>query len=264
MLTKRVFSDCILDRGRQPVFDLYQRSAKSLSKRSYCVVYNAISDDGMRKLHTEVADLEQTATRTDAFHNMYTSNTENISAGKHATNMIHRVALSVVAADAIPQESLISRLYRSDEMLALVQAMTRTQNLFRFSDPQSSINVTYMRSGDVVGWHFDYCDYVMALVLKAPRHGGHFQIAPASKWTGNPNYDDTAKIIENPNAWAPRVAYNEASLVLFAGRNSLHRITSIGPGSERVVVLFAYDRQPDTETAEVLKNLRYNSGPGTK
>jgi len=47
------------------------------------------------------------------------------------------------------------------------------------------------------------------------------------------------------------------TLLVFEGRHSLHRVTPIEGDASRLVGLFGYDTEPDTNSSELLKLVRY-------
>ena len=47
------------------------------------------------------------------------------------------------------------------------------------------------------------------------------------------------------------------TLLLFEGRNSLHRVTRISGSQVRLIALLAYDTRPDTVSTELLRRVRY-------
>jgi hypothetical protein len=47
------------------------------------------------------------------------------------------------------------------------------------------------------------------------------------------------------------------TLMIFAGRNSLHRVSPVEGEVPRLVALFAYDTRPDADSSELLKLIRY-------
>jgi hypothetical protein len=46
-------------------------------------------------------------------------------------------------------------------------------------------------------------------------------------------------------------------LLLFEGRNSMHRVTPIAGEVSRLVALLAYDTKPDTISTPLLRRARY-------
>ena len=47
------------------------------------------------------------------------------------------------------------------------------------------------------------------------------------------------------------------TLLVFAGRNSMHRVSPIRGPTPRLVGLFGYDTKPGTMSSELLKAVRY-------
>ena len=47
------------------------------------------------------------------------------------------------------------------------------------------------------------------------------------------------------------------TLLVFAGRHSLHRVSPIGGVTPRLVALFGYDTEPGTMSSDLLKAVRY-------
>ncbi len=58
-----------------------------------------------------------------------------------------------------------------------------------------------------------------------------------------------------------RTPMTPGTLLVFAGRNSLHRVTPIGGDRRRDVALLAYDTRPDTDSSDLLKLIRYGRLP---
>ena len=54
-----------------------------------------------------------------------------------------------------------------------------------------------------------------------------------------------------------RVPMTPGTLLLFEGRNSMHRVTPIAGPTARLVALLAYDTKPDTVSTELLRWARY-------
>jgi hypothetical protein len=54
------------------------------------------------------------------------------------------------------------------------------------------------------------------------------------------------------------------TLMLFNGRWSMHRVTTIHGTDSRYVALLAYDTKPGTDSSDELKLSRYGRMPGEK
>ena len=49
----------------------------------------------------------------------------------------------------------------------------------------------------------------------------------------------------------------QSTLLVFAGRHSLHRVSPISAATPRLVGLFGYDTKPGTMSSDLLKEVRY-------
>ena len=47
------------------------------------------------------------------------------------------------------------------------------------------------------------------------------------------------------------------TLMIFAGRNSIHRVSAVRGAVPRMVALLSYDTRPDADSSEVFKYVRY-------
>ena len=75
---------------------------------------------------------------------------------------------------------------------------------------------------------------------------------------GDEKYDEVARVLRGePHEAVERVPMTPGTLMLFEGRNSMHRVTPIAGRVPRYVALFAYDTKPDTVSSDQLKLARY-------
>ena len=120
----------------------------------------------------------------------------------------------------------------------------------RVADPQLSCNVTIMGDGDQHGWHFDSNDFVISLLLQAPMGGGCFVFAPGIRSEADQNYDGVAAAMDGDPGLLRQPLMAPGALILFRGRNSLHRVTPVEGPDKRIIALFSYDRRPDMQFSE--------------
>ena len=68
-------------------------------------------------------------------------------------------------------------------------------------------------------------------------------------------------MLESMSPSITSVPMTPGTLMVFEGRNSLHRVTTIWGDQPRLVALLAYDTKPDTDSSELLKLVRYGRLP---
>lgn len=155
-----------------------------------------------------------------------------------------------LGADDFAPNGPVMRLYRWDGLTRLIAELLELPALHRVADPLLSCNVTIMGDGDQHGWHFDSNDFVVSLLLQAPAHGGRFVFAPGIRGDSDPNYDGVARALDGDPAVTRVPDFEPGTLVLFRGKNSIHRVTPIEGQRPRIIALFSYDQRPDMHFSE--------------
>ena len=71
------------------------------------------------------------------------------------------------------------------------------------------------------------------------------------------NYDDVAATFAGERSRVVTLAMTPGTLLIFEGRNSLHRVSPIEGETLRHVGLLAYDTMATTISSELLREIRY-------
>jgi hypothetical protein len=169
-------------------------------------------------------------------------------------------SVRAVPYDLILQSSPLRQLYEWDPLVELVSAILGRGPLVRYSDPFGALNLAVMGDGDELQWHFDQTDFVVSLAIQTADGGGHFEVAPLVRSADDERYDDVSEILESSAASRDRVttvAMTPGTLLVFEGRNSLHRVSPVSGSKLRHVGLLAYDTSPGTTGSDLLRMSRY-------
>ena len=186
-----------VDLEKYPILSLNKPEGIALVKRCQ----EALDDDGslclegfirpdvIHKMAAEVAALE-------SFHRLqivepyfFVKPPANTPA-YHASR--HRIAQDVhaVAADLIPHDAMLRKVYNSTEVMTFLEAVLRIPKLYHFADNMQNLNVMYMKDGGSRAWHYDGSDFVVTLLLQPSDFGGEFEWAPFIRGAnGEENYD---------------------------------------------------------------------------
>jgi len=175
----------------------------------------------------------------------------------HPRRALGRSAVSAIAYDRIPPDHALRRLYEWDPLMHFVAAALGKERLYRYADPFGALNVAAMGAGDELFWHFDQTDFVVSIALRDAEQGGDFEYAPLIRSRDDERYDAVAGVLAGERDAVRRIPMTPGTLLLFAGRHSLHRVTAIAGGIERLVALLAYDTRPDTCSSRLLQQVRY-------
>jgi hypothetical protein len=169
----------------------------------------------------------------------------------------------VIAYDLVPRQALVRRLYEWDPLMDFVGEITKRRPLYRMADPLGALNLTVMTERHVQGWHYDNADFVVSLAIQSSDSGGDFECASRLRGPDDENYTEVASVLAGT---APErveiLPMIPGTLMIFAGRNSLHRVSPVQGKIPRLVALFAYDTRPDADSSELLKLIRYGRTAG--
>ncbi len=133
--------------------------------------------------------------------------------------------------------------------------------LYRYADSCGALNLAVMGAGDELQWHFDQTDFVVSLALQDAEEGGNFEVVPLVRSETDECYDAVSRVLEGDRSAVVRLELTPGSLLVFEGRNSLHRVTRVEGHTDRLVALLSYDTKPGTLSSDRLRKVRYGRDP---
>jgi hypothetical protein len=176
----------------------------------------------------------------------------------HPRLTLGRSALTAIAYDQFDETSALRSLYEWDPLMAFVARALGRDRLFRYDDALGALNVASMTDGDELYWHFDQTDFVVSIALQSSDHGGEFECASLIRLPDDDRYDDVADLLAGrADRRITTIPMEPGTLMLFEGRHSIHRVTTIRGETPRYVALLAYDAKPGTCSSELLRLVRY-------
>ncbi len=187
---------------------------------------------------------------TDAFyanstHNVYLTPSNPDLGADHAFNRQVASSKGLIADDQIPTESALREIYSDDDFRNFLCGVLGIDEIYPYADDLSSINVHFAAEGMELGWHFDNSSFAVTMLLQAPTGGGRFEHVPAVRngAEGDMAYERVAAILDGKEM-VHTLAFEPGDLVLFRGRNAIHRVTPTEGNTTRLLVVFAYNDQP--------------------
>lgn len=236
-----------------------QRAA--LGERGVALMHGFIRPAIVDALCREAADLRPVAFLEDVWGTPYLSLPDESFPPDHPRRREGRSLTWVVGYDQVPVNALLRALYEWDALKAFVAAIVGAPVVHRFADPLGALNVAVMDEGHTQGWHFDNTEFVVSLALQSSNGGGLFECAAAIRDRDEENYDDVAAVLDDAAQDSLEVyPMTPGTLMIFAGRNSLHRVSPVEGDRPRYVALLAYDERPDADSSELFKLVRYGRG----
>lgn len=172
---------------------------------------------------------------------------------------LHRMdyGVSAVGYDVIPSASPLRALYESEELTRFIEAIIDRGPLYHYADPCGALNLAVMTEGDELQWHFDQTDFVVSLAIQSAERGGDFEVVPRIRSRADESYDAVSRVLRGEHQDVVTLAMTPGTLLIFEGRNSLHRVSPIRGVRRRHVGLLAYDTTATTVSSEELRRTRY-------
>jgi hypothetical protein len=169
----------------------------------------------------------------------------------HARNRTVVSSKGCITDDQVPSQSPLKVLYDSEEFKKFLCSVLGEEVLYKYDDNLSSINIHYANQGQELGWHFDNSSFAITLLIQKPDGGGKFEYIRDFRDVDNTikNYQKISDLLDNK--FSPDIlAMEPGSLVLFRGRNAIHRVTPTKGTKMRILSVLAYNSKPGVKLSE--------------
>ncbi|QHB32598.1 2OG-Fe(II) oxygenase [Yersinia canariae] len=191
-------------------------------------------------------------------HNVYLTKIDPEFAVDHPRNRLITSSKGCITDEDIPSNSALRALYNATDFQDFLCAVLGEKRLYPYADSLSSINLHYASQGQELGWHFDNSSFAITLLVQKPLAGGVFEyieeMRDADK--GEMNYSGVEKLL-NHQITPKTLGIEAGDLVLFRGRNAIHRVTPTQGDITRMLVVLAYNAQPDISLSETARMTFY-------
>ena len=197
------------------------------------------------------AQREEGAYYAGKTHNVYLSPNDESLGADHVFNRQIVSSKGLIADDEIDAASPLRGIYNSAEFRAFLCGVFDIDEIYPYADDLSSINIHFASTGMELGWHFDNSSFAVTMLLQAPEGGGDFEYVPDVRDAdaGDMAYERVATILDGRES-VKRLDFEPGDLVLFRGRDALHRVTPTTGDATRMLVVFAYNNAPGVALSE--------------
>lgn len=245
--------ETIIDKKTYPIEDAgFQDSCRSVLGRDGALVMPDFMRpevvDAVRRQGLENADKVYAKAQT---HNVYLTPPDPAFGPDHTRNREVVSSKGCITDDLLPTDSALRALYDAPSFKAFLCSVLGETELHPYADQLSSINLHFAGAGQELGWHFDNSSFAITLLIQAPDAGGAFEYAADLRdaASGEMNFSGVADVLDG-NTSVKTLAMAPGTLVLFRGRNSLHRVTPVDGDRERMLVVLAYNSEPGVSLSE--------------
>ncbi len=184
-------------------------------------------------------------------HNVYLTPPDPAFLADHPRNRTVMSSKGGIADDIVPAGSHLRVLYNAPEFRDYLCAVLGETALYDYADPLSSVNIHYADAGQELGWHFDNSSFAITLMIQEPEEGGAFEYVKGMRDAdrGDMNFPGVGRVLEG-EIEPKRLAMKAGALVMFRGRNAIHRVAPVAGGRTRMLVVLAYNSEPGISLSE--------------
>ena len=204
---------------------------------------NAVRAEGNEKQHLAYYCLQN--------HNVYLTPPQPEFAADHPRNREVVSSKGCITDDQVARDSKLRVLYDSPAFREFLCAVLDEAALYEYADPLSSINLHYAAEGQELGWHFDNSSLAITLMIQEPERGGEFEFIRALRDAerGEMNFAGVRDVLEG-NCRPDKLRMEAGTLVLFRGRDAIHRVTPVQGNTTRMLAVLAYNSEPGIALSE--------------
>ena len=242
-----------IDLGRFPIHDLEGATGKSflarcqaeLADTGACNLDGFIRREAAAAMSGEALALLPLAYEKNTRRNAYFTKEDPSLPPDHPLRAFFALRMSQLANDAIPKTAAIQRLYEWDALTDFIRRVLGLESLYRFADPFLSLNLTYLKAGDLQPWHYDHNEFTVTLLLQEAESGGAFEYAPRLRTPETENFPAVQRLFAGTYDDLRVLPRSPGTLTIFKGRYAMHRVTEVQGTRQRISALMSYDSLPD-------------------
>ncbi|WP_170413594.1 HalD/BesD family halogenase [Ruegeria arenilitoris] len=243
----------IVDFGRYPLGneDFGTKARSSLNENGVLVLEEFIRPEALAMMQAEALTGQDQAYFCTQSHSVYLTPPNPEFDASHPANRQVESSKGCICDDVVSPTSPLRTLYNDASFHSFIKQVTGETELHPYVDPLSSINIHYATRGQELGWHFDNSSFAITLLIQKPDAGSRFEyvkdLRDAS--AGDMNYEGVRAVLDKE--LKPQILnMDQGTLVLFRGRNSIHRVSPNESDKTRMLAVLAYNSEPDVELSE--------------
>lgn len=242
-----------IDSDRYPLAapSLRQSCRERLTEDGALVLPGFFTTKAVAQAVAESAGRQSEAFYADSTHNVYLTPPNPDLPDDHPFNRQVRSSKGLLADDQIADDSPLRAVYGDAAFRGFLCAVLGIDSIHPYADRLSSINVHFAPEGHELGWHFDNSSFAVTALLQAPDAGGRFEYVPDARDSSAGEMAwDTVDAVLDGKAPVRTLQFDCGDLVLFRGRDALHRVTPTEGETTRMLVVFAFNDRPGVALSE--------------
>jgi len=243
----------IIDLQKHPIDENHYREKckTKLDKSGVLVLDNFLFESSVKSILAEAKAQENLAYYCVNEHNVYLDPFDKELSKSHPRNKTVSSSKGCITDDQVPEKSSLRALYNSPKFKDFLCVVLGETVLYKYDDNLSSINIHYAKEGQELGWHFDNSSFAITLLIQKPEAGGQFEYIRQFRNSDNNdnNYDGVLDLL-NGSCNPEKLLMENGTLVLFRGKDAIHRVTPTIGNRTRILSVLAYNSKPDVSLSE--------------
>ena len=246
-------TNALIDARQFPLGDaaFRGRCKQTLDERGVLVLPQFLTQEAVASIRLDGEQHRHLAFYTASKHNIYLKPFDPLFPAGHPRNREVASSKGCITTDQVPQGSALQALYESEAFRDFLCAVLDVPALFPYADSLSSVNLHFASEGQELGWHYDNSSFAITLMIQPAERGGVFEYVKNVRDAdqGEANYPLSAGILDGAVP-VQTLTMNAGTLVLFRGRNSMHRVTPVHGNKTRMLAVLAYNTEPGVSLSE--------------
>lgn len=211
-----------------------------------------IVPDALDALAAEANAVSHNAFFCQESHNVYLK--EDCSTSESLRDKPQSTFVGSVPYDCLAEGSALRALYNWDPLKEFIGAVLGKTTFHRFADPLGACSINVFVDGGEHGWHFDESEFTVTLMLQSPDHGGEFEYVPQVRGRADEEEIVTSVLLGDCRR-VEVLPFSAGALLLFAGRQTMHRVAPVRGATPRLVPVLCYSELPDQRNSDAVRKL---------
>ena len=197
-------------------------------------------------------------------HNVYLKSKDKMYPSEHPRNKKVKSSKGCITDDLINSLSPLKIIYNSSKFIDFISFVTKQDSIHPYKDKLSSINIHYARRGEELGWHFDNSTFAITLMINEVSRGGEFEYTEplrGSSINQTKEFENVSNVL-NGKTEIKKISMKSGGLLLFNGKNSMHRVTKVHCNEIRILAVLAYNDKPGVSLSKSAQMTFYGRTDG--
>lgn len=270
MSDAKLLASDLVDLDRYPIASIQSGAGRQFAERSrrdyldsgLCMLPGFIKPAALDRLAAEAEACRDDAYFCNSSHNAYLKDGDAATGGDAADKLQQQTFVGSVPYDKLERSGLLNQLYLWDPLKDFIGHVLDKQPFYRFADPFGACSINVFVDGGEHGWHFDESEFTVTLMLQKPALGGAFEYVPRIRGLADEK-QIVAEVLNGARDKVVELPFTAGTLLIFGGRQTLHRVTRVSGDRARLVPVLCYSEAPDVVNSDSVRKLFWGrTGPG--